>query len=115
MTDDEIQALKDEIENLRIDNKELNDLFNLQYKRCTIAWDEWREANNEPDTIPDLGELIEWLRSERDNACERGVRDAANHIGSKCFCDPVKKGIPDHIACWWCGIEKEILTLIGEE
>ena len=53
------------IRELEHDNAELRALFDLQHKRTLEADKLWQKAHNKPDTFPDLGNLIEWLLSER--------------------------------------------------
>ena len=47
-----------------VENKELNALFDLQHSRSQKAESMWRKATNNPNTIPDLGVLLEWLMAE---------------------------------------------------
>lgn len=49
------------IDELSADNAEMNALFELQHTRVGEATELWRNAHNQPDVLPDLGKLVEWL------------------------------------------------------
>jgi len=53
--------LIDELKKCREKNTELNRLFDLQQTRMNEAVAMWRKATGKEDTIPDLGDLLEWL------------------------------------------------------
>lgn len=42
-------------------------LIDLQHKRTVEADKLWQVAHNQPDVLPDLGELIEWLMKRADD------------------------------------------------
>ena len=53
--------LIDSYKKCREKNTELNRLFDLQQTRMNEAVAMWRKATGKEDTIPDLGDLLEWL------------------------------------------------------
>ena len=68
----------------------LEKLFEMQHRRSQEADKRWQEATGKHDTIPDLGDLLQWLMNEIDRLQEelviaereanlnwRGVRDGA--------------------------------------
>lgn len=56
-----LQALIPQIEGALEELPELKQLFDLQHTRMVEADKVWQEAHNSPNTLPDLGTLIEWL------------------------------------------------------
>jgi hypothetical protein len=55
-------ALVRRVQELEAENKELNDLFDLQWTRSLEADELWRAAHPGNDHVcPDLGELLTWL------------------------------------------------------
>ena len=88
--------LEQEIERLKDECKQLNDLFDFQHVRIADADAEYVAANPRPECLhgyrPDLGELIRWLRSERDAAraeierlktAERRLRRCVNVLANR--------------------------------
>jgi len=62
-------ALQDTIERAEkaeAENKELNALFDMQQKRTKRAEKMWQEATGKHNTLPGLGELLDWLMAEND-------------------------------------------------
>ena len=53
--------LSNKVDNLKYKNKELTALFDVQRTRVGEADKLWQEATGKHNTIPDLGELIDWL------------------------------------------------------
>lgn len=53
---------------LQTERDDLQALFDLQHTRTVVADKAWQKAHNEPDILPDLGELIEWLLNEKTKA-----------------------------------------------
>jgi len=58
---DEQKWLVNRLKDYKEENKRLNGLFNLQSTRMDKAIKLWRESTGKHDTIPDLGDLLEWL------------------------------------------------------
>ena len=56
-----LQALIPQIEDALEEWPELKRLFDLQHTRMVEADKAWQVAHNSPNTLPDLGTLIEWL------------------------------------------------------
>lgn len=67
-----VLALLDTVEQLRVENIELNELFDLQHKRTTEAVEAWRAADpdNRKGILPDLGALLEWLLDQARRAVD---------------------------------------------
>ena len=61
--------------------QELEALFALQQTRMAGAARLWQEANNKPDILPDLGDLLSWLLSRLSDMEQRAlaVRDALEY------------------------------------
>jgi len=62
----DIHELMDELEECKTENKELWAVFNLQQTRLKKAQRMWRRATGRHNTLPDLGELLDWLMAEND-------------------------------------------------
>lgn len=56
--------LQERIKELEQENRELNQLFELQHTRVARADKLWQKAHNKPNVLPDLGVLVEWLLSQ---------------------------------------------------
>lgn len=69
-------ALVRERDEARTDNAELNRLFELQWTRVGEATKLWQAATGRHDTLPDLGELVEWLIKRGDEV------EAVKHVTS---------------------------------
>lgn len=68
-------------------------LIALQHDRTVEADREWQEATGQHDVWPDLGELIDWLRGDRDRlraALEHASRRLCHNIDCDCEPDTVK-------------------------
>lgn len=61
----ENRELKERIQELAEENKELNMLFEMQQRRVQKAIKLWQQATGNKDVFPDLGELVEWLLNEK--------------------------------------------------
>ena len=55
------RQLIEQLKECRRENGELNRLFDLQQTRMNKAVAMWRKATGKEDTLPDLGDLLEWL------------------------------------------------------
>jgi len=64
----EIETLRERVRELEREAEDHNALIELQHKRVAEADREWQAATGRHNTYPDLGELVEWLRGERDRA-----------------------------------------------
>lgn len=60
----QLAAVTKERDEARVDNDELNSLFELQHARVQCATKMWQEHHGKPHVLPDLGELIAWLMAE---------------------------------------------------
>lgn len=55
------KALLDDVAKIVAENRELNDLFELQHDRANTATAAWRIETGKQKTLPDLGKLLAWL------------------------------------------------------
>lgn len=79
----EVCQLRIERDELRAEVEGHDRLLEMQRRRMGSAKKAWQEAHGKPDTWPDLGELIEWLMSQRAEI-DRAAREllAVAHDGA---------------------------------
>jgi hypothetical protein len=70
-----IRALEADLAAVREENRELNELFDLQHARTVEATKAWREATGRHNVSPDLGVLLTWMLKEN-----RRLREALEEI-----------------------------------
>jgi hypothetical protein len=75
----ELLDLRKRVADLEESQRDYDALFDMQHKRTHKADVEWQTATGHADVLPDLGELIEWLRSDRDSL-RRMVADLAGAL-----------------------------------
>jgi DNA repair exonuclease SbcCD ATPase subunit len=68
--DEVVAGLEIELRELQDDYDGLQTLFDVQHRRVEAATKLWQEAHNQPDVLPDLGALVEWLMAGRREAVE---------------------------------------------
>jgi DNA repair exonuclease SbcCD ATPase subunit len=100
---DEIKRLQDENQSLKMENQELNRLFDLQHTRTGFADKLWQRAHNKPGIWPDLGELIGWLLSQRD-ALQQAVTTLVDSKHLHC--------LDCHQDGWPCTFHKRFVDLL---
>ena len=80
----DLTEARKERDEAREEIKDFESLLELQRSRMKIADKLWQDAHNKPDTLPDLGDLIQWLmdRTERLVAVTKCGQQAAylDHI-----------------------------------
>ncbi len=67
--DTQLHQALDEIDELH----GLEKLFEMQHRRSQEADKRWQKATGKHDTIPDLGNLLQWLMNEIDRLAEKST------------------------------------------